>query len=234
MKWFSKAPVESQQRIVTKFLWRPKEINGETRWLEFASWIEEFGYRFQLEARKRINEMRSRGDSDTPSPPPRAATITGAEWHPLHWCGQSRSVGGKQEPKNIIEKTKDSTGSRMERLVEPFRQNKRFAWIAGLWALGWGWTSVSGHGWLWGTVAFFGAPLCAAAIIVPVLRWMERGEDQNGNQLYETEEYQAFVASMVPHCHCRANNCPCDGVLAGGPCDMVQEEEPWRSYDDDE
>lgn len=51
---------------------------------------------------------------------------------------------------------------------------------------------------------------------------------------YETEQYQRFVASMVPHCHCRANNCPCDGVLAGGPCDMVQEEEPWPSYDDDE
>ncbi|HEY5893082.1 MAG TPA: hypothetical protein VIT91_07615 [Chthoniobacterales bacterium] len=50
---------------------------------------------------------------------------------------------------------------------------------------------------------------------------------------YETE-YQKFVASMVQHCHCRANNCPCDGVLAGGPCDMVQEEEPWPSYDDEE
>lgn len=51
---------------------------------------------------------------------------------------------------------------------------------------------------------------------------------------YETEEYQKFIASMVPHCQCRANNCPCDGVLAGGPCDMVREEDSWPSYDDDE
>lgn len=46
--------------------------------------------------------------------------------------------------------------------------------------------------------------------------------------------YQSFVESMVKHCHCRANNCPCDGVLAGGPCDMVQEESPERTYDEDE
>lgn len=46
--------------------------------------------------------------------------------------------------------------------------------------------------------------------------------------------YQAFAWSMAKYCHCRANNCPCDGVLAGGPCDMVQEEEPERSYDEDE
>jgi hypothetical protein len=47
-------------------------------------------------------------------------------------------------------------------------------------------------------------------------------------------EYQSFVESMVKHCQCRANNCPCDGVLAGGPCDMVQEEEPETTYDEDE
>jgi hypothetical protein len=42
---------------------------------------------------------------------------------------------------------------------------------------------------------------------------------------YETEEYQRFVASMVPHCHCRESNRPCDGVLAGGVCDNQQEDE---------
>lgn len=51
---------------------------------------------------------------------------------------------------------------------------------------------------------------------------------------YESEEYQKFVASMAKHCHCRANNCPCDGVLAGGLCDMVQEEPVAESWDDDE
>jgi len=51
---------------------------------------------------------------------------------------------------------------------------------------------------------------------------------------YETEEYQRFVSEMAQHCQCRANNSPCDGVLAGGPCDMLQEEQPHESFDDDE
>lgn len=51
---------------------------------------------------------------------------------------------------------------------------------------------------------------------------------------YATEEYQRFVAEAAQHCQCRANNCPCDGVLAGGPCDMLQEELPQESCDDDE
>lgn len=42
---------------------------------------------------------------------------------------------------------------------------------------------------------------------------------------YSTPEYQAFVASMVPHCHCRESLRPCDGVLAGGICDGMVEEE---------
>ena len=51
---------------------------------------------------------------------------------------------------------------------------------------------------------------------------------------FQSAEYARFVSSMVPHCHCRANNCPCDGVLAGGPCDMVQEEEPQERMEDEE
>jgi len=38
-----------------------------------------------------------------------------------------------------------------------------------------------------------------------------------------TEEYQRFVLQMAKHCQCRANNCPCYGVLLGGLCDMVQD-----------
>lgn len=45
----------------------------------------------------------------------------------------------------------------------------------------------------------------------------------------EDEEYAKFVESMVPHCHC-ARNRPCDGVLAGGLCDNIQEE---RCTDED-
>ncbi len=51
---------------------------------------------------------------------------------------------------------------------------------------------------------------------------------------FQSAEYAKFVSSMVPHCHCRANNCPCDGVLAGGPCDMVQEEEPQERMEDED
>jgi hypothetical protein len=34
--------------------------------------------------------------------------------------------------------------------------------------------------------------------------------------------YQKFVEEMAQHCHCTEQNRPCDGVLAGGPCDNVQ------------
>ena len=51
---------------------------------------------------------------------------------------------------------------------------------------------------------------------------------------YETTEYADFVESMLPHCHC-ARNRPCDGVLAGGMCDDIQDEDDdFRSWDNDE
>ena len=34
--------------------------------------------------------------------------------------------------------------------------------------------------------------------------------------------YHAWIESMAKHCRC-SHNCPCDGVLAGGPCDDIQE-----------
>lgn len=37
--------------------------------------------------------------------------------------------------------------------------------------------------------------------------------------IHESEEYQKFVESMIPHCRCDFDK-PCDGVLAGGPCDL--------------
>jgi hypothetical protein len=45
------------------------------------------------------------------------------------------------------------------------------------------------------------------------------------SDLSESLQYAAFVESMVPFCYC-AQNRPCDGVLAGGICDDVQDEEP--------
>ena len=42
---------------------------------------------------------------------------------------------------------------------------------------------------------------------------------------FQTPEYQAFVESMVPFCHCSERNRPCDGVLAGGLCDGINDDE---------
>ena len=38
---------------------------------------------------------------------------------------------------------------------------------------------------------------------------------------YATEEYAKHVESMSRLCQCRSGDNPCDGVLAGGLCDMV-------------
>lgn len=51
---------------------------------------------------------------------------------------------------------------------------------------------------------------------------------------FESEEYQRFVESMVPYCHCKASNCPCDGVLAGGLCDGITDDERECVFDDAE
>lgn len=48
---------------------------------------------------------------------------------------------------------------------------------------------------------------------------------------YQSEEYQRFVESMVPHCRCAERHRPCDGVLAGGICDGI-EDEPDFTLDD--
>lgn len=39
----------------------------------------------------------------------------------------------------------------------------------------------------------------------------------------EDEQYARFVESMAPHCRC-SRDCPCDGVLAGGLCDNIQDD----------
>lgn len=41
---------------------------------------------------------------------------------------------------------------------------------------------------------------------------------------YQSAEYQQFVESMVPHCHCHGQYRPCDGVLAGGMCDGSEDD----------
>lgn len=41
---------------------------------------------------------------------------------------------------------------------------------------------------------------------------------------FECEAYQSFVESMVPYCKCHERYRPCDGVLAGGLCDRIEDE----------
>lgn len=48
--------------------------------------------------------------------------------------------------------------------------------------------------------------------------------DEEYQNPYATPEYQAFVSSMIPHCHCAERYRPCDGVLAGGVCDRIKDE----------
>ncbi len=54
---------------------------------------------------------------------------------------------------------------------------------------------------------------------------------------YETAEYQKFVESMAVHCRCRPSDRPCDGVLAGGVCDNIQDDprdrDPMAEEDDE-
>lgn len=46
-----------------------------------------------------------------------------------------------------------------------------------------------------------------------------------GRNWREVHEYERFVFSLVKMCRCEVPNpCPCDGLLAGGPCDEVK----WR------
>lgn len=51
---------------------------------------------------------------------------------------------------------------------------------------------------------------------------------------YKSEEYQRFVESIVPECHCAERYRPCDGLLAGGLCDGLTDERLDDDRDDDE
>ena len=42
MKWQNHRPMYRALRVKSKFLFFPKTISGQTRWLEFAGWIEQY------------------------------------------------------------------------------------------------------------------------------------------------------------------------------------------------
>jgi hypothetical protein len=43
MRWKLKYPERGETRQKSAFLFFPKTINGERRWLEFATWLEVYG-----------------------------------------------------------------------------------------------------------------------------------------------------------------------------------------------
>lgn len=52
---------------------------------------------------------------------------------------------------------------------------------------------------------------------------MERAEGVGGDDWRESEEYQAFLAECLKDCRC--THSICDGVLAGGLCDEIIEDD---------
>jgi hypothetical protein len=48
--------------------------------------------------------------------------------------------------------------------------------------------------------------------------------------LADDPDYQAFVQEQAKYCRCTRG--PCDGVLAGGPCDEIIDDEDDDEYDD--
>lgn len=57
-----------------------------------------------------------------------------------------------------------------------------------------------------------------------------RGSMSEYENPYDTPEYQQFVASMVKHCRCEYDQ-PCEGVLAGGPCDRKTSARDFDTYE---
>ena len=50
MRWNDKPSIEvGDRRERNRFLWFPKSISGETRWLEHGQWIEEYYCRVTYE-----------------------------------------------------------------------------------------------------------------------------------------------------------------------------------------
>ena len=67
---------------------------------------------------------------------------------------------------------------------------------------------------------------------------LRRNFSQPSPEPQEDEAYQAYIAECAKDCHCEVDG-PCDGVLAGGPCDRIkdrrddrdEDEREWRQYD---
>ena len=52
-------------------------------------------------------------------------------------------------------------------------------------------------------------------------------------EMTDDPEYQAWVESMAQHCRC-SQDCPCAGVLAGGLCDGITDNDRDSIFDSED
>jgi hypothetical protein len=60
MRWYEKPkPQEDDTRTRDGFLWWPCHLSGETRWLEWASWLETYQFRWFFPAERQPFRARA-------------------------------------------------------------------------------------------------------------------------------------------------------------------------------
>ena len=67
-----------------------------------------------------------------------------------------------------------------------------------------------------------------------VVEYLEHIEAVESGDITADPEYQKFVIGQLKYCSCPIGHAPCDGVLAGGMCDRVQELDYFDEMDEDE
>jgi len=77
MRWKESKPVRGDLRNQRRFLLLPLKINGETRWLEWADWVEVFGYSDDVE------EILHPREKTLCPPRPEPIRFCLADWHPV-------------------------------------------------------------------------------------------------------------------------------------------------------
>ncbi len=66
------------------------------------------------------------------------------------------------------------------------------------------------------------AAFAEASLDVVLAEFRPRGYSDD-DDWQDDPDYQKFITSMLPFCRCDYDR-PCDGVLAGGPCDHKERE----------
>lgn len=63
-----------------------------------------------------------------------------------------------------------------------------------------------------------------------VVEYLEHLAAVESGDMASDPEYQAFVEGQLKHCRCASRYAPCDGVLAGGMCDDMQDDDEERCF----